>query len=90
MATIRVNFVAKIQELLRSSDMQNVSVEYGYFDPTAKDNFRKSDTDDNDDINKQECVLIKYDDSNHGVIQSIAMDGLFLVLSDIVKAVNRL
>lgn len=70
--------------------MQNVSVEYGYYDPTVKDNFRKSDVDVNADTDKQECVLVKYNNSNHSIIQSIEMDGLFLVLSDIVKAVNKL
>lgn len=83
----RVNFVKEIQELLRKSDVNGVTIQYGYCD---EEGFHISDVDVNMDAHKQECVFIKYDNSNHGILQSIECDGLFLILSDIIKAVNRL
>lgn len=83
----RVNFVKEVQELLRKSDLNDVTIMYGYCDKTG---FHNSNVDVNMDIHKNECVSIKYDNSNHEIVQSINYDGLFLILSDIIRAISKL
>lgn len=86
MSTKRVDFVNEIQALLRKTDANDVQVRYGY---KADGKFHDSDVDINCDKDKHECVLIKYDNCSdeYAIIRSIALDGFFWMLKDIVSAV---
>lgn len=89
MSNERVNIVRELQSLIRKTNVNDVTIKYGY-----KENgvFVKSDVDVNTDPSKRECVLIKYDSQSDefGIVQSIEMNGLFWIIKDVINAIDKL
>ncbi len=87
----RYNIVNEVQDLLRKTDKNDVTLKYGYMDKKSG-KFIECEHDINMDSDKRECVLIKYDAQadEFGRIISMELDGLFWMALDIMKTVNTL
>lgn len=99
MSTKRIDFVKKVEELFRASNCDDVTIKYGHidysqrYDGAIKDGVFVEDFEDiNNDMDKREIVLVKYDDQHDmfGIIQSIEGDSTSAIIYDIVKAVRNL